>query len=87
MLAVILIATAVVALIFALATLRALELEKRVGGLDAKLEALSEQVSEIRGLAQATDKRPQTASAPVPAAPTATVRPKIELPTIIRPRP
>ena len=87
MLPVILIATAVVALIFALATLRALELEKRVGGLDAKLEALSEQVSEIRGLAQATNKGPETASAPVPAAPTATARPKIELPTIIRPRP
>jgi hypothetical protein len=87
MLPVILIATVVVVFISALATLRVLELEKRVTGLDAKLDALSEQVSEIRVLAQATDKGPETASAPVPAAPSATVRPKIELPTIIKPRP
>jgi hypothetical protein len=87
MLTVILIATAVVAFVFVLATFRVLELEGRFTRLDAKLDALSQQISELKGLAQATDKGPQTASAPVSPAPSATVPPKIELPTIIRPRP
>jgi hypothetical protein len=84
-LTVILIAAAVVAFVSVLATLRVVEVEGRFARLDAKLNALSRQISELSELAQATDKGPETASAPLYAAPSTTIRPKIELPTIIRP--
>jgi hypothetical protein len=65
----------------ALTTFRFAELESRLADLDAKLDMVSQQISEATA-STARSPEPQVAAAPPPAAPL----PQSQLPTVIKPR-